>query len=206
MTGKETKRTGRPSEEPETGGQYDGFTEGEVASILTYKRKLRAFILEEIRRGYDEARQGRPLKESGPGKRASLTLKVTPEMKQRIDEAARQSGRTQSQEGEARLEQAFSEIDGFGGPDIYQIARLAASAFLFGGQYSAKTKGNPDAPVSEWITDEHCYQQAVLALIDAIASVAPSEIHELVRLAIRERAKSSKTHSNMTSPEDSDNE
>jgi predicted transcriptional regulator len=37
----------------------------------------------------------------------SLGLKVTPEIKQKLDEAARASGRTQSQEAELRLERTF---------------------------------------------------------------------------------------------------
>lgn len=52
-------------------------------------------------------RTGRPLNQPEPGRRVSLGLKVTAEMKRRIDDAARRNGRTQSQEAEARLEQAF---------------------------------------------------------------------------------------------------
>lgn len=52
-------------------------------------------------------RIGRPTKPVSPGKRASLGLKVTAEIKQRLDEAAVANGRTQSQEAEARLEQSF---------------------------------------------------------------------------------------------------
>ena len=52
-------------------------------------------------------RAGRPTKQAEPGTRVSLGLKVTPEMKRRLDEAAKQSGRTQSQEAEMRLELSF---------------------------------------------------------------------------------------------------
>jgi uncharacterized protein (DUF1778 family) len=46
-----------------------------------------------------------------PGKRVSLGLKVTAEVKQRIDKAAQASGRTQSQEAELLLEKALHDQD-----------------------------------------------------------------------------------------------
>lgn len=51
--------------------------------------------------------RGRPIKAPTPGTRVSLGLKVTPEIKRRLDQAARDSGRTQSQEAELRIEQSF---------------------------------------------------------------------------------------------------
>jgi hypothetical protein len=54
-------------------------------------------------------RAGRPLKTPEPGARASLGLKVTGDIKQRLDAAARANGRTQSQEAEARLERSFQD-------------------------------------------------------------------------------------------------
>jgi hypothetical protein len=54
-----------------------------------------------------QKRIGRPLKAPQSGKRVSLGLKVTAEIKQRLDDAARANGRTQSQEAEFRLERSF---------------------------------------------------------------------------------------------------
>lgn len=52
-------------------------------------------------------RIGRPFKPAKPRTRVSLGLKVTAEMKDRIEAAAKRSGRTQSQEAEAWLERAL---------------------------------------------------------------------------------------------------
>jgi hypothetical protein len=52
-------------------------------------------------------RIGRPLKAPAKGKRVSLGLKVTAEVKRHIDSAARASGRTQSQEAEHLIERAL---------------------------------------------------------------------------------------------------
>jgi hypothetical protein len=53
-------------------------------------------------------RIGRPLKPPMKGKRVSLGLKVTAEVKRHIDKAAQDSGRTQSQEAEALIERALT--------------------------------------------------------------------------------------------------
>jgi uncharacterized protein (DUF1778 family) len=55
-------------------------------------------VEEETKRG-----RGRPT----VGERVSLGLRVTPEMKRQLDTAAEQSGRSQSQEAELRLEHTF---------------------------------------------------------------------------------------------------
>jgi hypothetical protein len=52
-------------------------------------------------------RIGRPTKAPTRGERVSLGLKVTADIKRRIDSAARASGRTQSQEAERRIELSY---------------------------------------------------------------------------------------------------
>ncbi len=52
-------------------------------------------------------RIGRPVKAPAPGKRAPLSLLVTPALKRRIEKAAQASGRTMAAEAEARLEASF---------------------------------------------------------------------------------------------------
>jgi hypothetical protein len=52
-------------------------------------------------------RIGRPTKAPKPGERVSLGLRVTPEMKQRLEQAAVRKGRSLSQEVELRLERSL---------------------------------------------------------------------------------------------------
>jgi hypothetical protein len=52
-------------------------------------------------------RPGRKARAAQPGERVSLGLKVTPQIKNQLDAAAKQNGRTQSQEAETRLENSF---------------------------------------------------------------------------------------------------
>ncbi len=52
-------------------------------------------------------RVGRPTKPGTAGQRNSLGLRVTAEIKRKLEAAALKSGRSQSQEAEFRIEQSF---------------------------------------------------------------------------------------------------
>jgi predicted transcriptional regulator len=75
-------------------------------------------------------RPGRPAKPPSPGRRTTVTLMMSPELKARIDEAAQAAGRTQSQEAELLLEQSLAVRDVLGAmrTTISEIARGHAEA------------------------------------------------------------------------------
>ena len=50
---------------------------------------------------------GRPIKTAKPGEPAALGMRISAELKNQIDEAAKANNRTQSQEAERRLERSF---------------------------------------------------------------------------------------------------
>lgn len=58
-----------------------------------------------------KSRGGRPRREPDPGERVKLGLRVTPQLKGRLDESADQNGRSQSQEAEFLLERALDRAD-----------------------------------------------------------------------------------------------
>jgi hypothetical protein len=68
--------------------------------------------MKEAQRNKKEAQIAR-IKRGRPtvGLRVPLSLRVTPEFKERLDAAAEQSGRSQSQEAELRLERSFDRQD-----------------------------------------------------------------------------------------------
>ena len=73
-------------------------------------------------------RIGRPMKAPSPGKRTTLSLMVSPDLKQRVEEAARASGRTQSTEAEQLILQGLAVRDVLGvvGMSVPEIARRQA--------------------------------------------------------------------------------
>jgi hypothetical protein len=98
------------------------------------------------------------------GRRASLGLKVTPGIKERLDAAARANGRTQSQEAEARIELTFKSEDLL--PQLLELAygrELAGllmelgKTMLQAGQFTAMQTGiDPDS----WILNADAYNWA----------------------------------------------
>ena len=77
-----------------------------------------------------KSRRGRPSKIPVEGERNSLGLRVTAQLKAKLEEAAAASGRSQSQEAEFRLERSFMVNEGryleFGGKDTYQFCAMLA--------------------------------------------------------------------------------
>jgi predicted transcriptional regulator len=110
---------------------------------------------------HNEKRLGRPPKEATPGKRVSLGLKVTPEIKQRIDEEARRTGRTQSQQAELMIERSFAQEEAFGVAGLRQLAILMASAFWSAGRLRAAGK-------EQWIDDPDCYRAGLRGVLEAL--------------------------------------
>lgn len=66
-------------------------------------------------------RRGPAPREPKPGERVAMSLRVTPEVKGRLESAAADSGRSFSQEAEMRLEQGFRDED--------LVARVLATAY-----------------------------------------------------------------------------
>jgi hypothetical protein len=92
-------------------------------------------------------------------------LKVTPEVKRRLDAAARAEGRTQSQVAEMLLERAFREEELFGGAAARQLTHLMSAAFVVAGRRSG---------LSEWTRDVAAYVDGVAAVLDTLLTGLPA--------------------------------
>ena len=64
----------------------------------------------------------------GKGKRAPLNMRTTQEVRERLEKAAADSGRSLVQEVEVRLEQSFLEEDALGGMQFRALFRLLGNA------------------------------------------------------------------------------
>lgn len=125
-------------------------------------------------------RTGRPAKPPEQGKRASLGLKVTGDIKSRLDAAARRNGRTQSQEAEARLEASFNNQDLL--PQILDLAygRQTAGLLMLLGRCIKDASGHAafaatfslDA-VQAWMSQPWAYQQTDNAIRFVLAALRP---------------------------------
>ncbi len=73
-------------------------------------------------------RIGRPTKPGTAGQRNSLGLRVTAEIKRKIEAGALKSGRSQSQDAEFRIEQSFLEERAHGGRELHGLLLLMVGA------------------------------------------------------------------------------
>jgi predicted transcriptional regulator len=125
-------------------------------------------------------RRGRRAKPAKPGERVSLGLKVRPEIKDRLDTDAKRSGRTQSQEAEARIEQSFyreglldDALELAFGRQVAGILLVIASAMTRAGRIGGfQSEGSFEA-MENWLSDAYAYGQAVKAANEVLNAFRP---------------------------------
>ena len=123
-------------------------------------------------------RRGRPPSPPVAGERISLGLKVTAEIKKRLDGAARESGRTQSQEAEYRLQRSFDLEDLLADVLALAYGRQAAGVIMML-SFAMDAAGRGASSVrtvtggSDWINDPHAFDQAVKAALSIFEVIRP---------------------------------
>jgi hypothetical protein len=120
--------------------------------------------------GKSSKRPGRPTKKPKAGERVPLGLRVTADIKRKLDGAAEKAGRSQSQEAELRLERSFDHDDIFGGAELRSRAISMAIAFRNGGSNWAR---NTDIK-GDWIADADCYRSAIMAVLEDLIEAMPA--------------------------------
>ena len=115
-----------------------------------------------------------------PGERVPLGLRVTKEIKQKLDQASHASGRSQSQEAELRLEQSFNSASAlFDALDLAYgrhwtglLLLMAQVAQLTGTRAIAVSTSNFDG-CEDWVSDPYAYDQAVHAMTFVLDAFRP---------------------------------
>ncbi len=102
-----------------------------------------------------------------------LKTRMREPLRARLEASAKERGVSLNTELVDRLEQSFTKENSFGGPQIANMARLMAAAFLRGGQRGARALGHPKWKVDQWIFDIACYESAVAAVVDALHLMQP---------------------------------
>lgn len=113
-----------------------------------------------------DARRGRPPKTAGEAKRAQFNTRLRPSLKEALEAAARANGRSASEEIEVRLEQSVALQTLIGS----QEGLLPAIAFSLAGQRAAEVSGHP---VAEWRSDQYCFEEGMLALLEVLCRQLP---------------------------------
>jgi hypothetical protein len=105
---------------------------------------------------------GRPTTIAREGEKTTLSLRVTPTLKRRLDEEGKEDGRNLSQEAERRLEKSFDDEDALTRAAQLAFGPNAGLAFL-----SAEV-AKAISPHAEWIDDEIALVGVARALVHAL--------------------------------------
>ena len=132
---------------------------------------------------FRRVRGGRPAREPGPAERVQLSFRITPELKRRLRKLGEQTGRSQSQEAEFRIEWSFDRSDLL--TDVLSLAygrqvagilmllgsvlpRAGARALLSaaGGRYADN--------FDRWIDDPTAFHQAKQGVMAILETIGPN--------------------------------
>lgn len=113
---------------------------------------------------------GRPGRPRTVGERVPLGLRVTPELKAKLDSAAKDSGRSQSQEVELRLEQSlrsegtlYDALDLAYGRELTAVVLTLARALHFSGTRTAFVSKFTEEGIEKWMSNPYAFDQAISA-------------------------------------------
>jgi hypothetical protein len=125
-------------------------------------------------------RAGRPRREPKPGERVPLGLRVTPELKQKLDAATEGSGRSQSQEAELRLERSFEHqallpevLELTYGRPLGGILMAMGRAMQDAGRQGAFSTMFTLEAVQDWASVPYAYSQAEKAAARILEALRP---------------------------------
>ena len=127
-------------------------------------------------------KSGRPRKrQPKPGERVSLGLRVTPGLKDALDNSAAHSGRSQSQEAEFRLEQSFlkqqSSFEALAlayGHDLAGILQVIGDAMLSTGKMAGFMMTRSLEGSENWCDDASAFAEATEAAQFVLNEFKPS--------------------------------
>lgn len=162
-----------------------------TATVVEAAKRLgigRNQAYEAVRRGEEgkttmretKSRGGRPGRKIEPGERAALGLRVTPELKTRLDRAAKESGRSQSQEAELRLERSF-EREGLlaetlelrYGPQLAGVLLMLGEAMKDAGEFAGFQATYTLEGSRNWFEVPAAFDQAAQAAGHVIEALRP---------------------------------
>jgi TraY domain len=125
-------------------------------------------------------RRDRPIKPAEASKRLSLGLKVTPQIKERLERAAEESGRTQSQEAEVRLELSFNREDLLGeamslayGRELAGLLMMLGTTMHDVGRSAGFSATFTIEGANAWWSHPYAYDQVVQAVVRLLEAARP---------------------------------
>src|SRR5262249_26486054 len=124
--------------------------------------------------------RGRPRAARKAGERATLSLRITAALFEKLDADAKAKGRALSNEAEARLESSFQDqdrarffADFYFGRELSALLEIVGRALRDAGTHAAHLSTRGDGPPN-WIENPYAFAVAVEALMRVIEAVRPT--------------------------------
>jgi hypothetical protein len=124
--------------------------------------------------------RGRPTKPPKHGKKSTLSIRATADLKKRLDRAAKESDRPFSQEAEIRLERSFERQDLISDVlDLTYGQRVADFLIAIGalmsktGRHAGFISSRTLAGADNWLDDPWAYEQAAQAVQQLLDKLRP---------------------------------
>lgn len=132
---------------------------------------------------------GRP-RPPNEGERFPISFRVTPATKRRLDEAARVSGRSQSQEAELRLEQSFRDeqhleqaLELIYGQQLAGVLTVLSDVMKRVGERAFNASLDPASGETDisWLSDPYSYDQAMKGACVILEAMRPDGDPSMMR-------------------------
>ena len=131
----------------------------------------------------DEKRgPGRPGRPRSPGERVPTSVRLSTDIKAKLLKAALDSGRSQSQEAELRIEQSFKTkdylldaLDLAYGPEFTALLLTLATAMQLTGTRAIFASGETVEGFEKWMTDPYAFAQAAEAASVILEAFRPGD-------------------------------
>ena len=104
---------------------------------------------------------------------AQVGLRIREPLRAGLENAAKKRGVSLNTELAERLARTLAEDETYGGPEIHNMARLMAAAFLQGGRVGAMQRQHPEWGPVDWMNDPWCYATAVGTVLDTLEAHQP---------------------------------
>ena len=124
-----------------------------------------------------ERRQKKSRKPEMAAKRSQFATRIRAALREQLEAAAQENGRSLSEEAEMRLEM-YSFLEKLVGPQ----ALRAMAAFMTGGQQAAVVQGHPEwLENDEWQRNESCFETAVYRATQTLWQFHPTKTSQTWR-------------------------
>lgn len=111
-------------------------------------------------------------------KSETVTIRLRPELRRDLEKSAEKRGNSLNHEISVRLQGSLTTENAFGGAKLTELAHLMAARFIAGGHQAGESLFGPEVAEEKWLANPYCYDNGLLALLDALWARRPNRTRE----------------------------